>query len=185
MKTLNGSGVFRSIFCHCKVGHFIVGQVIGVLSSLIASSPCMASEASRERTVRASKRQSRVRRFSWKFSFLVRLEEAQYHWLKNVVPSSNFDYDITGWPALNVCCTFKNAMRTKIGKVMITPFSGKKDDHSLLLWLVNDFWGLCGCIFYRSVWISISRVYKPANQNSEKGLPGKHCHAKSHRVCCV
>ena len=91
VKTLNESGVFRSIFVHCKVGHFIVGQVIGVLSSLIASSPCMASEASRERTVRASTRQSRVRRISRKLSFLVRLEEAQYHWLKNVALSSNFD----------------------------------------------------------------------------------------------
>ena len=55
--------------------------------------------------------------------------------------------DIPGWPAVNVCCTFKNAMRTKIGKVMITPFSGEKHDHSLLLWSVNDFWGLCGCFF--------------------------------------
>ena len=28
-------------------------------------------------------------------------------------------------------------------------------------------------------------VYKPATQDSEKGLPGKHCHIKSHSVCCV
>ena len=28
-------------------------------------------------------------------------------------------------------------------------------------------------------------IHKPANQNSEKGLPGKHCHTKSHVVCCV
>ena len=60
VKTPNGSGVFRSIFCHCEVGHFIVGQLIGVLSSLLANSSCMASEASRQRTTRASERQSRV-----------------------------------------------------------------------------------------------------------------------------
>ena len=28
-------------------------------------------------------------------------------------------------------------------------------------------------------------VYKPANQNSEKGLPGNHCHTKSHRFCLL
>ena len=45
--------MFRSIFCHCKVGHFIVGELIGVLLSLLASSSCMGSEASRERMTRA------------------------------------------------------------------------------------------------------------------------------------
>ena len=54
----------RGSSSHCKVGHFVVGKLIGVLSSLLASSPCMATEASCERTVRASKRQSRVGRIS-------------------------------------------------------------------------------------------------------------------------
>ena len=64
MKNLNGSSVFRSRFCHCKVGHFIAGKLIGVLSSLLACSSCMGSEARRERTTRASNRQSRVGRIS-------------------------------------------------------------------------------------------------------------------------
>ena len=173
MKTLNGSGVFRSIFCHCKVGHFIVGKLTGVLSSLLASSPCMASEASRERTVRATRRadllKKKLNTISWKMS---------HHQVILI-------YDIPGWPAVNVCCTFKNAMLTEIGKVIITPFSGEKHDHSLLLWLVNDFWGLCGCIFTAQFGSQSRGTYKLANQNSEKGLPGKHCHSKSHRVCRV
>ena len=29
------------------------------------------------------------------------------------------------------------------------------------------------------------RIYKPANQKVEEGLPGKHYGTNSHRVCCV
>ena len=38
---------------------------------------------------------------------------------------------------------------------MIT--SHEEQDQSLFLWSLNDFWGLCSCIFYRSVWISTPR----------------------------
>ena len=66
-------------------------------------------------------------------------------------------------------------MLTKIGKVMITPFSGEKHDHTLLV-----------AVLFTVQFGSQSRLmYTPANQNSEKGLPGKHCHSKSHRVCRV
>ena len=53
--------------------------------------------------------------------------------------------DIPGCPAINVCDIYiqkGNTMLTEIGKIMITPFSYKDHDHSLLLWSVNDFWGL-------------------------------------------
>ena len=41
-------------------------------------------------------------------------------------------------------------------------------------------------VFFTVQFGSKSRgIYNPANQNSEKGLPGKHCHAKSLRVCFV
>ena len=90
VKTLNGSGVFRSIFCHCKVGHFIVGQVIGVLSSLIASS--MYGERSEPRENGTCEQAAKPRKaILLKIFISGRLEEAQYHWLKNVAPSSNFD----------------------------------------------------------------------------------------------
>ena len=55
------------------------GNMIVCLSIILERTElCMASEASRERTVCASERQSRVGRMSSKFSFLLRPEEAQY-----------------------------------------------------------------------------------------------------------
>ena len=38
-------------------------------------------------------------------------------------------------------------------------------------------------VFFTVQFGSQSRgIYKPANKNSEKGLPGKHCHTKSHLI---
>ena len=41
-------------------------------------------------------------------------------------------------------------------------------------------------VFFTVQFGSKSRgIYNPANQNSEKGLPGKCCRTKSLRVCCL
>ena len=67
------------------------------LHGLLASSKFMASEGSRDQG-RASERRSRgegwegeLATISYKFSFLLRPDEAKYHWLKNDAPPINFN----------------------------------------------------------------------------------------------
>ena len=45
------------------------------------------------------------------------------------------------------------------------------------------FWGLHGCIF--TVRSQPRRIYKPANQKAEKGLPGKHKYYISPHLLCL
>ena len=75
----------------------------------------------------------------------------------------------------NACIHLETRCLQKSGILWKAPY------HSLLLWSVNDFWGLCGS----TVWSQPCRTYKPANQKAEKGLPGKHYDTKSHHICCV
>ena len=72
---------------------------------------------------------------SYKFSFLLCPDEGKYHWLKNDALPINFDswYSFPTRHKINVCHTFRNMMLKEIRKIMITPFSGEKHDHSLLL----------------------------------------------------
>ena len=58
---------------------------------------------------------------------------------------------------MNDCCTFRNAVLTKIGNIMITPCSGGEQDPSLLLAVIGER-------FLRSVrlyFLHFSRIYKP------------------------
>lgn len=122
------------------------------LHDLLASSKFMASE--RVVRGRASERRSRGERREGE---LAQMKRNSIGWKMTHLQLISFD-DIPGLPAISVCRTFRNTMLTENGNIMITctPFSGEEHDRSLLLWSVNDFWGPCGCIFCRSVWISIS-----------------------------
>ena len=74
----------------------------------------------------------------------------------------------------------------EIGKIMITPFCGKKHDRSLLLWSASDFWGLCGCIFLPfSLDLDLAEYINRQIRRLRRDLPGKHYNTKSHRVCRV
>ena len=77
---------------------------MGVLSSLLASSPCMASEANCERTVRASKRQSRVGGSLKNFHFCFAQRKLNTIGWKMSHRQVILIDDIPGWPAVNVCC---------------------------------------------------------------------------------
>ena len=124
-----------------------LGKTI-LLYDLLASSKFMASEL----RSRGERRKGELVTISYKFSFLLHPDEAKYHWLKKDAPPINFDW----WHSWPTCP--RNTMLTENGKIMVTctPFSGEEHDRSLLLRSVNNFWWLYGCIFYRSVWISIS-----------------------------
>ena len=106
------------------------------------------------------------------FHFLLRpyiIHTVKYYWL-------NQRWLMTFLDDLPQCLrSFRNRMLTEIGNIMIAPY------RSLLMWLVNDFWGLC----WSTVWSQPCRTYKPANQTAEKGLPGKPYDTKSHHICCV
>ena len=67
---------------------------------------------------------------SYKFSFLLRTDEADTIGWKILHRQLILIDDIPGWPAINVCGTFRNTMLTEIGKIMITPFPGVEHDRS-------------------------------------------------------
>ena len=92
-------------------------------------------------------------------------------------------HDIPGWPAINVCRTFRNNYGNR-----------ENYDYSFLR---RETWSLSPSVigerFLRTMWPyfftvqfgSQSRgIYKPANQKAEKVLARKrHYDTKSHRVC--
>lgn len=141
--------------CRCKS--------YSVYCSLLARSPVLASEArcTRERASewrsREGWRKGELATNSSKISFLPRPDEAKYLWMKMTHRQLILIDDVPGWPAISSCRTFENTMLTEIWNMIITLFSGEEKDRSLLLRSVNDFWGLRGCIFYRSVCISTPR----------------------------
>ena len=80
----------------------------------------------------------------YKYSSLLHLSNANsIGWQKMLHQNINFDC-WHSWLTRRICLRFGNNDAYEIGNIMITPFSGDEQDHSLLLWrLVNDFWGLC------------------------------------------
>ena len=52
-----------------------------------------------------------------KFSFLLHLDEAKYHWQRNNLPTIIYDNRAPGWPPMNFCRTFKVTARKEIGKI--------------------------------------------------------------------
>ena len=146
-----------------------------VKGSLLASSPFMESDLRKSwENVRGSSKASRgggkesLQR-SQIFISASPIHTVKYYWL-------NRRWLMTFLDDPPQCLrSFRNTMLTEIGNIMIAPY------HSLLLWSVNDFWGLCGS----AVWSQPRGTYKVANQKAEKGLPGKHYDTKSHHICCV
>ena len=146
MRSLNNFSYCTSVhWIHPKKLYLPTSQVknriyFPVITSK-ASSPFMVSKAS-SKAARGS-RKGELATISYKFPFMLCLDKVKYHWLKNDVPSIILIDDIPDWPAINAwqCLT----MLIEVWNVMITP---------LPLWSESDSWGLYGCIFYCSVWIS-------------------------------
>lgn len=80
----------------------------------------------------------------YKYSSLLHLGNTNsIGWKKMLHQNINFDW-WHSWLTRRICLLFRNNDAYEIGNIMITPFSGDEQDHSLLLWRsVNDFWGLC------------------------------------------
>ena len=130
--------------------------------SLLPSSSRMASKASQEKMRKQQSCQG------WRKGELATISYKNFHFRFTQMKGNTIAWkmmhhqlilmdEIPGWPTINVFRTFTNTMLPEIRKI-ITPLSDKELDRSLLLWSVNDFWGLCGWIVFTVLFGSQPRL---------------------------